>query len=145
MPRSFRTAVSLAFAAIMLSGCIMSRHYEQAYDESFTVPKGAFMVNGVENAVELEGNLTHDGFPIAQAHDTYAVRYMGVNAQGDPILQVLSPNMSRTNVVVERAETDRVHLGGFGIRDVTVIVVDASDDLLTYRLHRVNPWNEKPL
>jgi hypothetical protein len=48
------------------------------------------------------------GFPLAQAHDTYAVRYMGVDDKGDPILRVLAPNLSRTDVVIEQAETDRL-------------------------------------
>ena len=64
--------------------------------------------------------------------------------KGDPILRVLAPNLSRTDVVIEQAETDRTHLGGFGIRDVTIIVVDATDALLTYQMLRDNPWNKKP-
>jgi hypothetical protein len=143
MLRSARIALVLV-AAAAVGGCIMSRSYDQSYDREYTVAKNNFMVYGVENAVEFEIDVTKDSFPIAQAHDTYAVRYMGIDGNGDPILRVLSPDLSRTDITVEQAETDRTHLGGFGIHDVTIIVVDATDAQLTYRMLRVNPWNEKP-
>ena len=143
MSRMARAAFVL-FLSLAVGGCIMSRAYDQSYNTRYTVAKNHLMLYGKENAVEIEIDVTKDGFPLAQAHDTYAVRYMGVDAKGDPILRVLAPNLSRTDVVIEQAETDRTHLGGFGIRDVTIVVVDATDALLTYQMFRVNPWNQKP-
>ncbi len=143
MLRSARTAFVLILA-VAIGSCIMSRSYDQNYDSRYSVAKNDLMLTGKENAVEIEIDVTKDGFPLAQAHDAYAVRYMGVDENGDPVLRVLAPNLSRTDVVIEQAETDRTHLGGFGIRDVTIIVVDATDAVLTYQMLRVNPWNQKP-
>ena len=117
-----------------LAGCGTQRDYQQSYGSEFTVAKHDIMVNGYERWTDLAIDPADYNFPAAAAQGELAVRYMGVDAKGDPILQVLAPDLKRTNVVVEQAETDRVHLGGYGVRDVTVIVVDATDGLLTYRL-----------
>jgi len=104
----------LGFAAVTMVACAPEPEYTQTYDSEFTAAKRDFVVSGEESE--------------------FGVRYMGLDANGDPILQVLTPDLKRTDIIVEQAETDRMHLGGFGMREVTVIVVDATDALLTYRL-----------
>ena len=59
---------------------------------------------------------------------------MGLDGNADPVLRVLSVRRGRTDVAVELAETDRVDLSGFGAPSITVVVVEASDAVLTYRL-----------
>ncbi len=112
--------------------CGSDREYAQSYDSELTAAKHDIMVNGYDGRMDA----ADDSSTTIDAQGELAVRYMGVDAKGDPILQVLSPDLKRTDVIVEQAETDRVHLGAFGVREVTVIVVDATDDLLTYRLKR---------
>lgn len=122
------------FAATALTACGTERGYQQSYDSDFTVAKHDIMIAGYESWTDLALDPTSGDFPMADGRGELAVRFMGTDAKGDPILQVLAPDLKRTNVVVERAETDRVHLGAFGVREITVIVVDATDGLLTYRL-----------
>lgn len=121
-------------AAAALAACGSDRNYEQSYNSEFTVAKHDIMISGRESWTDLALDPADDRFPMVTSEGGLAVRYMGVDANGDPILQVLAPNLKRTNVVVEQAETDRVHLGGHGVREVTVIVVAASDAQLRYRL-----------
>ena len=59
---------------------------------------------------------------------------IGLDASANPIIRVLSPARGSTEVRVEFAETDRVGLSGFGVPPITVVVVEASDSALTYRL-----------
>lgn len=119
-------------AAATVTACSSQPEYAQPYGVEFTVAKRDIMVDGYTSGTRPTG----DEPPDVEARGEFAVRYMGVDAKGDPILQVLNPDLKRTNVVVEQAETDRVHLGAFGVRTVTVIVVEATDAALTYRLKR---------
>lgn len=120
--------------ATALSACGTEHNYQQSYDSELTVAKHDIMIDGNESWSDLALDPADDNFPMVASQSELAVRYMGVDARGDPVLQVLAPDLRRTNVVVERAETDRIHLGAYGVREVTVIVVDATDGLLTYRL-----------
>lgn len=119
-------------AATASTACSTQPEYAQPYGAELTVAKRDIMINGYASGTRPTG----DGPPDVEAQGEFAVRYMGVDAKDDPVLQVLTPDLKRTNVVVEQAETDRVHLGAFGVRTVTVIVVDATDAALTYRLKR---------
>lgn len=121
-------------AAAALVGCGTQREYSQAYETEFTAAKKAIVVEGYKRRSDLMIDPADDTFPVIETRGEFAVRFMGVDRNGDPILQVITPGLKRTNVTVERAETDRVHVGAYGVRDVTVVVVDATDDLLTYRL-----------
>ena len=127
--------LAIAMTAALV-GCGTQREYSQAYETEFTAAKKAIVVNGYERRGDLTVDPADDAFPVVDSHGEFAVRFMGVDRNGDPILQVITPGLKRTNVTVERAETDRVHVGAYGVRDVTVVVVDATDDLLTYRLQR---------
>ncbi len=119
-------------AATAVTACGSGPEYAEPYDSEFTVAKRDVMVTGYTGGTRLGG----EGPPEVEANGEFAVRYMGLDANGDPILQVLSPDLKRTDVVVEQAETDRVHLGAYGVRTVTVVVVDATDARLKYRLKR---------
>ena len=119
-----------------LVGCGTQREYSQAYETEFTTAKKAIVVEGYTQRGDLMFDPADDAFPVVETRGEFAVRFMGVDKNGDPILQVITPGLKRTNVTVERAETDRVHVGAYGVRDVTVVVVDATDNLLTYRLQR---------
>ena len=134
-------AISIIAAGLLLSACLMSRHYDQALDSPLTVAKDDILLSGHEDRIEIEGSRTilFDG-PLAHEQGQYAVRYMGLDANADPVLRVLSVRRGRTDVAVELAETDRVDLSGFGAPPITVVVVEASDSVLTYRLLAEGPF-----
>ena len=136
MPR----ATVIAAAGLLLSACLMSRQYDQALDSPLTVAKEDILLSGHEDRTEIEGwTFVFDG-PLAHEQGQYAVRYMGLNGNADPVLRVLSARRGRTDVAVELAETDRVDLSGFGAPPITVVVVEASDAALTYRLLAEGPF-----
>ncbi|HEX9646296.1 MAG TPA: hypothetical protein VGB88_02280 [Alphaproteobacteria bacterium] len=128
---------ALAFA---LAGCLMSRAYDQPMGQDLTVAKRNVMISGYENRVEVEGETFVFEGPLAHEQHAYAVRYMGLDSRGNPVLQVIATPLARTDVPVELAETDRMHLSGYGIPPITVQVVNATDELLTYRLRADGPF-----
>ena len=134
-------ATAIAAAGLLLSACLMSRQYDQALDSPLTVAKDDILLSGHEDRIEIEGGRTilFDG-PLAHEQGQYAVRYMGLDGNADPVLRVLSVRRGRTDVAVELAETDRVDLSGFGAPSITVVVVEASDAVLTYRLLAEGPF-----
>lgn len=126
--------------ALALAGCLMSRSYDQPVGQDLVVAKRDVMISGYENRVEVDGNtLVFEG-PLVHEQHAYAVRYMGLDVRGDPVLQVTATPLARTDVPVELAETDRVHLSGYGIPPITVQVINATDAQLTYRLHAEGPF-----
>ena len=120
----------------LVAGCGPKIKYNKTFETEFTAAKQSIVVSGYENRGEVETDPAVTGYPVVEAQAEFAVRYMGLDSDGDPILQVLTPDLTRTDVVVEMPETDRVHVGAYGIREVTVIVINATDELLTYRLKR---------
>lgn len=134
-----RIAVAGAMA-LALAGCLMSRSYDQPVSQDLVVAKRDVMISGYENRVEVDGNTLIFEGPLVHEQHAYAVRYMGLDARGDPVLQVTATPLARTDVPVELAETDRVHLSGYGIPPITVQVINATDEQLTYRLHAEGPF-----
>ena len=128
-----------AVLGLSLSACLMHREYDQALDAPLTVAKEDLLITGGEDRTMFEGQTFLLEGPLAHERQLYAVRYMGLDDNADPVLRVLSHDRGRTDVPVERAETDRVDLSGYGAPPITVVVLQASDATLTYRLLAEGP------
>jgi hypothetical protein len=131
---------ALAGLLVVVSGCMMGRAYDQALSEALVANKNEIMISGRVDQVGVEGQTFLFDGPLAHEQAAYAVRYMGLDAAGNPIVRVLSPARGRTDVPVELAETDRLDLSGYGVPPITVVVVAASDPALTYRLEAEGPF-----
>ncbi len=93
-------AISVIAAGLLLSACLMSRQYDQALDSPLTVAKDDILLSGHEDRTEIEGwTFVFDG-PLAHEQSQYAVRYMGLDGNADPVLRVLSARRGRTDVPV---------------------------------------------
>ncbi|MDP6952194.1 MAG: hypothetical protein QGF53_05480 [Alphaproteobacteria bacterium] len=130
----------VAVFGLSLSACLMHREYDQALDTPLTVAKEDLLITGGEDRTMFEQQTFLIEGPLAHERQLYAVRYMGLNDNADPVLRVLTHDRGRTDVPVELAETDRVDLSGYGTPPITVVVVQASDASLTYRLMSEGPF-----
>jgi hypothetical protein len=133
--KSLRSLAPFALiVALSATGCMMPRAYDQAQGERLVAAKGEVILSSRDERIEAEDKTVLFKTLFAVKRPAYAVRYMGLDAGGDPVIQVLSPSRGRTEVPLKLAQSDRVDLAGFGVPPVTVVVVEASDDVLAYRL-----------
>ncbi len=132
--------VLVVVLGLSLGACLMHREYDQALETPLTVAKEELLISGGEDRTMLEQQTFLLEGPLAHERALYAVRYMGLDANADPVLRVLTPDRGRTDVPVELAETDRIDLSGYGAPPITVVVLQASDATLTYRLLSEGPF-----
>lgn len=132
--------VLVVVLGLSLGACVMHRDYDQALDTPLTVAKEDLLITGAEDRTTLEQHTFLIEGPLAHERALYAVRYMGLDDNADPVLRVLTPDRGRTDVPVELAETDRVDLSGYGAPPITVVVMQATDATLTYRLLSEGPF-----